>query len=332
MVSCVYVESSIRHHQRTLKILGRFKSIPVIEIEHYGEVFNPRAQNFRLQKSNPALILANKHKSHALPTPEGYGLGGKHNYYFSHMLNCLYDCRYCFLQGMYNSAHQVIFVNYEDFTDEIERISSQHGDEPVWFFSGYDCDSLAYEPVTKFADFFVPAMGRIDNAWLELRTKSTQIRHLLKQEPCERVVTAFSFTEQHSHNKLEHGVPSIEKRIDAMASLVEAGWPIGLRFDPVVYHDDYRTSFSKMLDKIFTRIDADRLHSVSLGAFRLPKNNFRKVQKHYPDEPLFAQNLALNNGIIGYPLAQEQEMMAFCEQQLLEYIPPHCYQPCNWHD
>lgn len=332
MVSCIYVESSVINHERTIRIRQRFKNAPVIEIEHYGEVFNPRAQNFRLQKSNPALILANKHKGLALPTPEGYGLGDKHNYYFSHMLNCMYDCRYCFLQGMYNSAHQVIFVNYEDFGDEISRISAQHGSEPTWFFSGYDCDSLAYEPVTQFADFFVPAISKVDNAWLELRTKSTQVRQLLKHDPCERIVTAFSFTDQHSHHKLEHGVPTIQKRIDAMSSLLKAGWPIGLRFDPVVYHDNYQASFSDMLDKIFTQIDADQLHSVSLGAFRLPKNNFRQVSKLYPDEPLFAQNLALNKGIVGYPLTQEQEMMAYCEQQLLQHIPLDCYHPCNWHD
>ena len=33
------------------------------------------------------------------PVPATYGIGGDENYYFSHMLNCLYDCRYCFLQG-----------------------------------------------------------------------------------------------------------------------------------------------------------------------------------------------------------------------------------------
>jgi|TARA_B110000967_G_C18846621_1_gene542316 spore photoproduct lyase len=332
MVSCVYVESSVKHHERTLRILARFKNAPVVEIEHHGEVFNPSAQNFRLQKSNPALILAHKNNRHALPTPEGYGLGGKHNFYFSHMLNCLYDCRYCFLQGMYNSAHQVIFINYEDFDDDITQICAQHQSEPVWFFSGYDCDSLAYEPVTQFANFFVPAFKKIDNAWLELRTKSTQVRQLLKHEPCERIITAFSFTEQHSHDKLEHGVPSIEKRIDAMRLLVEAGWPIGLRFDPIVYHENYQASFSHLLETIFSIIDPNCLHSVSLGAFRLPKNNFRQVNKLYPDESLFHQNLVLDNGIVGYPLAQEEEMMRYCEQQLLQHIPTHCYQPCKWHE
>ena len=38
------------------------------------------------------------------------------------MLNCIYDCNYCFLQGMFNSANYLVFVNYEDYFKEIEKI------------------------------------------------------------------------------------------------------------------------------------------------------------------------------------------------------------------
>lgn len=332
MVSCIYVENAVRTHPRTLDILSRHKQVAIVEIEHQGEVFNPRAQNFRLQKANPALIIANKHARRVLAAPPGYGLGGSHNYYFSHMLNCLYDCRYCFLQGMYPSAHQVIFINYEDFADSISETVAQHADEAVWFFSGYDCDSLAYEPVTRFADFFVPFFARSENAWLELRTKSTQIRQLLKHEPCERIVTAFSFTDQHSYEKLEHGVPSIEKRIAALKTLSDAGWPVGLRFDPLVYHDNYAEAFAQLLGKIFDAIDGDKIHSVSLGAFRLPKDNFKRINKLYPDEALFVQNLELNHNMVSYPLAEEQAMIQDCEAQLLKYIPAHIYHACEWYE
>ena len=331
MVSCVYIESGVSHHQRTLDISRRMKNTPIVEIDHYGEVFNPRAQNFRLQKRNPALIIANKQKRRVLAVPEGYGLGGRHNYYFSHMLNCMYDCRYCFLQGMYSSAHQVIFVNYEDFAADISEIATHHGADSVWFFSGYDCDSLAYEPVTRFARFFVPVFAQIDNAWLELRTKSTQVRQMLNLEPCERVVTAFSFTDQYSHGKLENGVPSLGKRIAAMQSLIDSGWPVGLRLDPIIYHDNYRQDFTRLLETIFATIDAKNLHSVSLGAFRLPKTHFKQISKLYPDEPLFAQNLALSKGIVSYALSQEQEMIDYCQEQLLQFISPEIYHPCDWH-
>ena len=76
MVSRVYVETEIRNHARTQRLLKRLRKLPVIEIEHFGEVFNPRAQNFRLQKKDPAIIIAAKKQGHVLAAPEGYGLGG----------------------------------------------------------------------------------------------------------------------------------------------------------------------------------------------------------------------------------------------------------------
>lgn len=71
--------------------------------------------------------------------------------YFCHVLNCVYDCRYCFLQAMHRSAHLVMFVNYEDFTETVSKdLTASSSDEQAWFFLGYDCESLAYEPVTGF--------------------------------------------------------------------------------------------------------------------------------------------------------------------------------------
>lgn len=328
----VYVEAEVRQHTRTAQLLERLGKREVIEIDHFGEVFNPRSQNFRLQKKNPAVIIARKNKGQVLAAPPGYGLGGDHNYYFSHMLNCMYDCRYCFLQGMYQSAHQVLFINYEDFAEQISAVAARHSGEPVWFYSGYDCDSLASDPMTRFCDYFIPVIESIDNAWMELRTKSTQIRALLKREPMERIVTAFSFTDAVSHAKLEHGVPTIEKRVDAMHRLAAAGWPVGLRFDPVVYHRDYQAEFTALLDRIFSVIDPEIIHSASLGSFRLTRNHYRDVSRLYPEEPLFAQQMTLENGIVSYPREREREMIEYCESQLLKRLPDHRYHPCAWHD
>ena len=332
MASRVYVETEIREHPRTQRLLQRMRWPAVIEIEHYGEVFNPRSQNFRLQKKDPAIIIARKNKGHVLAAPPGYGLGGEYNYYFSHMLNCMYDCRYCFLQGMYQSAHQVLFINYEDFGEQMQQIAAQHAGEPVWFYSGYDCDSLANEPMTRFCEYFLPRIAAIDNAWMELRTKSTQVRALLEIPPLQRIVSAFSFSDRVSHARLENGVPTIAKRIDAMRRLQQAGWPVGLRFDPIVYHANYREEFVALLEQVFDAIDASAIHSVSLGSFRLTRGHFRDLSRLYPDEPLFAQQMSLENGIVSYPRERERDMIDFCESELLQRIPRHCYHPCAWHD
>ena len=220
MIEIIYFEESISEHPRTLGIFERFPQATRVPCSNYQEVFNPNGQNFRLQKKKPSLILAQKEGNFALPIPESYGVGGKTNYYFSHMLNCLYDCRYCFLQGMYSSANYVLFVNYEDFLkDIVQKTSESH--EPAWFFSGYDCDSLALDSISQFSSFFLPHFSKLSNSYLELRTKSVNIKPLLKSEAVPNIITAFSFTPQEISEQIEKGVPSVNSRIEAMKKLLK---------------------------------------------------------------------------------------------------------------
>lgn len=321
MISTIYIEREIADHPRVGGILQRVGNAKRIDCERYTEVFNPKSQNFRLQKRRPALILAKKFDGFVLEAPSGYGLGCERNFYFSHMLNCIYDCRYCFLQGMYRSAHYVLFVNYEDFEHAIEAKLQQPSVNETWFFSGYDCDSLAFEPVTGFVEHFLPFFRRYPSASIELRTKSTQVRSLSKMEPLSNCVVAFSFTPQEVSIALEHGVPSVDKRLEAMVRLQRQGWKVGLRFDPVIYHEDYRAQYRRLFSDIFQRLDIEYLHSVTLGAFRLPAPYYRNILRLYPDEPLFASTLETTNGMVSCRAQTTDEMMAFCKDELQRYIP-----------
>ncbi|HIF50187.1 MAG TPA: DNA photolyase [Thiotrichaceae bacterium] len=328
MISTIYIEEEIASHPRTLAILERFPETTKIMCERYGEIFNRKSQNFRLQKKQPALILARKHKSLVLPTPIQYGIGAEHNYYFSHMLNCLYDCRYCFLQGMFQSAHYILFVNYEDFIEDMNSTLNKHNNEPVHFFSGYDCDSLALDPVTDFTNEFLPFFERNPQALLELRTKSTQIRSLLKREPIKNCVIAFSFTPDKIAQALEHKAPDVNKRLQAILDLQEAGWQVGLRFDPLIYTKGFANEYSELFDRIFTKINPELTHSVSLGTFRLPKDYFRKLEKLYPDEKLFASPLTEENNSISYPVEIRDDMLGFCKDIITKHIPSEKFFPC----
>ena len=328
MIETIYIEENIVQHPRVIEIMTRFPQARKIICGRYGEVFNPKAQNFRLQKQKPALILAEKYKNFTMPVPSGYGIGASRNFYFSHMLNCLYDCRYCFLQGMYQSANYVLFINYEDFQDEIKQRCAETPTEAVHFFSGSDCDSLALEPVTGFAEQFLPIFEAIPNAWLELRTKSTQVRSLLSREAFPRCIVAFSLNPDEIATKVEAKAPSLERRLDALLKLQTHGWQIGLRFDPMIYQLGYQQQYQHLFEQVFSVIKLESLHSVSLGAFRLPEKYFKKVHKLFPDEKLFVSPLENNQGMISYKEALEQEMTNFCTEQLLRYIPKELFFPC----
>ncbi len=330
MIDQIYVERAVRAHPRTRAILKRFSRAVVTECERYGEIFNRRGQNFRLQKRNPALVLAEKFGRCVLPAPPEYAIGGAQNYYFSHALNCPYDCRYCFLQGMYRSAHYVLFVNYERFMDAIEETAAGAGDASVHFFSGYDCDSLALDRVSGFTQAFLPVFRRHPQALLELRTKSVQIRSLLAQEPLPNCVVAYSFTPPAIAAALEHGAPPVGSRIRALRRLQERGWLIGLRFDPLIYHDSALAQYQALFARIFEHLDADGLHSVSLGGFRLPRPFYRTLARLYPEDALFSSPLEETEpGMVAYRQDLQDELMSFCARALLEYVPEERLFPCQ---
>jgi len=321
MIDTLYIEEAVFDHPRVQHIRQRFHKAAVITCQRYGEVFNPKAQNFRLQKQQPALILAEKYNNFVLPAPFSYNIGGQKNFYFSHMLNCIYDCRYCFLQGMYRSANYVLFINFEDFDQAISETAKQYPDEQVYFFSGYDCDSLALEPVTGFIEHTLPLFRKLDNAVIELRTKSTQIRNLLQVEAMHNCVVAFSLAPDGLARALEHKAPSLQKRLDALDKLQQAGWPIGLRFDPIIYCDNYRELYADFFQQVFARIDLKQLHSVSLGSFRMPQGFFRNMVKLSPEEKLIAGPLDESQAMIGYEAEIEQQMLSYCREQLLQHMP-----------
>lgn len=317
----IYVENSIGNHPRTLAILSRFPRAEVIPCGRFGELFNVRAQNFRLQKRNPALILAEKHGNAVLPTPTGYSIGYSRNFYFSHILNCLYDCRYCFLQGMYRSANYVHFVNDDWFKSGIDQNRSSDGTETC-FFSGYDCDSLAMEGITGFAERFIPFFSSRPDAILELRTKSINTGILERSDPVPNIIVAYTLTPEVIARETEHGAPSFALRLKRIQSLTRQGWSVGLRLDPLIPWPGFKNIYSEMVAQILNLIDPAKIHSVTLGAMRFPKAMHERILQLYPRDPLFAlQEMELRGAQMSYCPGTEREMIEHILLAFHDHLP-----------
>ena len=316
MVKIIYIENEIKEHPRTKAITNKLKKSKIIYVNRYSEVFNKRNQSFNLQKKNPAIILAKKHKNYLNKTPENYGIGNHYNYYFSYMYNCIFDCKYCFLQGLYSSANYVIFVNYEDFMNEMKTIAKNLVNKKITFFSGYDCDSLAYEPFSGFIENLMKSFSVISNAELEVRTKSTFIKPFLKKK-IDNVIIAFSFTPERFSNYYEKGVPSVNKRIQALQTLSELGWKVGFRFDPIVVYEGWEEDYNKLFKSLFNNINNNQIHSVSFGNLRFPDNIYKRIIKNNPTEKLFFNVVKSKDG---YETDNYKDVNEYCRKTLSKYI------------
>ena len=321
MIETIYIENQIKNHPRTNQIISKFKKkIEVIYCDHYGEIFNIKSQNFRIQKKKPSLILAKKEGRKLHDIPKSFSIGGKKNYYFSHMLNCIYDCEYCFLQGKHMSSHYLLFVNYEDFFLEIEEKIKQNRHQESYFFSGYDCDSLAFDGITNFVDCFIPIFKKNKNAILELRTKSTQIQKILKHKPIDNCIVAFSFTPENISKLIEHKVPSVKKRIIAMKNLANKGWKIGLRFDPIIPACNFAKIYDNLFKDIALNIPNESIHSISFGMMRFPKKMFKKIIKENSGKRINLLDLENKNGIYSYSDVKKKKFENIIYKKLRKHI------------
>jgi spore photoproduct lyase len=185
------------------------------------------------------------------------------------------------------------------------------------------------EPVTRFAEHFLDFFADTPNAFLELRTKSTQVRSLLNRNPLPNCVVAFSLSPDDIAQKVEDKAPSLQRRLDALVKVQAHGWQVGLRFDPLIYQTDYKEQYQQLFAQVFAKIDLAQLHSVSLGTFRLPDAFFKKIHKLYPEEKLFAGDFVSQQGMMSYRDSIEQEMMNYCSELLLTYIPENKFFPCR---
>ncbi len=320
MINTIYVENEIKDHSRTLSILSKFKRSRIIYINKYSEIFNKKKQSFRLQKKDPLLILAKKYNNLVLKAPEGFGIGASKNYYFSHMYNCIYDCKYCFLQGLYSSANYLVFVNYEDFLNQIKNLVTRNKSKSITFFSGYDCDSLAMEKVTSFADFFLKNYLENKNITYEFRTKSLQINPFLKNKPSENIIIAYSLLPGDLAQKFDIKAPAINLRIKSLKQLTSLGWKIGLRFDPLIYNNNWKISYKELISTILDEINTNYLHSVSFGSLRFPKQIFNTISTMYPGDELFSHNFKKRDNVYSYKDEVEKEMSSYCKNLIYKKV------------
>ncbi len=290
-VKNLYIEEDVLEDEKALGIQQKLRYENKIICKNYREVFNPKNQNFRIQKKEPSVILAKKKKNLILKAPNKFNIGFSENYYFSHMLNCIYDCNYCFLQGMFNSAHYVIFVNYDDFLLNIKDKLS-NSSKNICFFSGYDCDSLALEDITGFIEYFVEKFVKLNNVTLEIRSKSTNIKSIKKYHPSNKIIPAFSLNPENSITLHEQNTPKLINRINAIKELQNLGWNIGIRFDPFIWYGEL-SKMSIYFEEIFKSINKNKIHSVTIGNFRMTNSYLKRMVKVNPTEPYILEKQIL---------------------------------------
>ncbi|MDK2800938.1 MAG: hypothetical protein PWP27_959 [Clostridiales bacterium] len=318
--SHIYIEKSAKHHPNTEKILTHFKNAIRIEIDHYKDVFNRGHQSFTLQKQSPKLILATKKDNLIYKGAEVCeDFGNKYFYYTSSMMNCIYDCEYCYLQGMYPSANIVIFVNLEDILTEVERLLKKH---PVYLCISYDTDLLAFEGIISFVASWFEFASQHSDLTIELRTKSANFNAIKHIAPLENVILAWTLSPAKVINAYEAKTPSFTARLHNIGEAIEAGWRVRLCFDPLLYVKDWQEQYKQCINQTFETLSPEKIYDVSIGVFRVSRDYLKKIQKERIHSVLLAYPFECNDGVCTYSERHTKQLIDFVYQRVCRYVRP----------
>jgi spore photoproduct lyase len=293
MFEVIYIEKHLIQHPSVLDILKKYPHSEIKEINKIEDVFGRVKKPYLQKRTNLNLFLGDKLGKLVKEAPAAYGLSGEPHYYFVHAYNCIYECNYCYLQGYFHSPDIVLYLNHEEIGAEIEKLALdfrlKHPDKKIWFHAGEYSDSLALTSLSGELSHYFALFKNLPNSLLELRTKSVNIRELIKETPLENVITSFSLSPAHRVKMNDLKTPPLKHRLDAIRELTEKGFPIGIHFDPIIYDDIFLETYEELCDQLLQAISPDKIRYLSLGVVRFTKEVFQKVQKNYPDSDLLAQ-------------------------------------------
>jgi len=290
------------NHPKAKAILKRFENIPTKTIDQIDDVFGRVKKPYLQKRDNLQLFLGKKRGTKIKIAPDAYGISGEPHYYFIHAYNCIYECEYCYLQGHFHSPDIVLFLNHEDIGQEIERTIDQHKDQALWFHAGEFSDSLALSHLTGELPYYFSLFEKYPQAKLELRTKSANIKELLKIGPLPNVITSFSLAPEHRIKKTDLKTPGLKARLQAMKTLAQKGHPLGIHFDPVIHEDQFEKCYEQLITEICATIPLQSIQYISIGVVRFTNNVFHQVKKNYPQSELLAAEFTSSfDGKVRYP-------------------------------
>lgn len=317
-LSHIYIEKSVRNHPRTQMVLEKFPSATVIEINHYKDVFCRSKQSYPLQHRSQNLILAEKQGALLYEgAPVCQSFGNSYFYYTSCMMNCVFDCEYCYLKGMYPSANIVIFVNLEDIFAEVEQMLKKH---PLYLCVSYDTDLLALEEVLGYVREWCLFTEKQEDLKIEVRTKCANKQFFRNLKPVSGVIYAFTLSPQAVVETYEHHTPSLAERLSCVAEMVQSGHPVRLCFDPMIYLPEWKRHYGEMLEQVYNTVDLNKIVDVSVGSFRISQDYLKKMRKQEPDSAVVWFPFQRENGFYHYPDTLMEEMEGFLVEQLEKKI------------
>lgn len=326
--SHIYVETEALTYPISKELIRRFDQAQLIKIDDYRDIFNRNKQNWSAQKEAQKLILAvQKDKFYYEGSKNCFNFGHKHFYYSSSILNCPFDCSYCYLQGLFHSANIVFFVNQSEYFDSISMLLQEK--LQLLLCLSYETDLIALDPILPTIDGWLNFAEGHPRLTLEIRTKATNCSRILRRTTLDNAIFAWTLSPQIVIEKYEKGAPALKSRLHAVKQAIEYGWKVRICIDPILFIPDWQLHYQELIEDLFSTVSAERIFDVSIGVFRMNLNYFKKVKKRHPQADFMSCDWQCREGTASYPIILKKQLTGHVLRLLAKHIPMERIYACE---
>ena len=241
----IYYEKDALNYLLGKELFDKYneKKIKFIEIENHNNIEELRTKEnkeFANLKRNLIIGIRKTHKF--VP-----------NYKVSNYLvpytssGCTAMCLYCYLVCNYNKCSYLrLFVNREEMLDKIKRVANKEEKDLV-FEIGSNSDLILENTITNNLVWTIEEFKNNPKGLLTFPTNFDMVDPILPLNHKGKVIARMSVNPKEIIRTIEIGTSPLEKRVQAINKLAEAGYKIGILIAPVILVKNWKIQYEELL-------------------------------------------------------------------------------------
>ncbi len=165
---------------------------------------------------------------------------------------CHFRCAYCSLGWLVN-----IMMNLEEFVSRLDGWLEQCPDQTLFQYDN-GTDTVCFEPEYGGAKLLIEYFAHRSGQALELYVgKSDHVDFLLDYDHRGHTVCCWSLSACTQSAEFEWRAAPMESRIEAIRKCQEAGYPVRVRFSPIIPVKGWREENREMIELLFSKTAPD---------------------------------------------------------------------------
>ncbi len=297
-VRAIYVTDDAKTHALTEQICDAF---PLAERISVADRDAAVACHHGSQKRG--LVLTTNRGKFIKPFPRHPWYQYDHMYNLILGFNCFASCQYCFIHTYFSDALPTWYVNRDDMMRELGEFVEHN--PRAWISTGEFIDSLQLDQATQLTRDLLHSLSPFPDITFELRTKHQNVQHLpLPAHP--GALISFSINPDVVTQRVEGGSASLHERLTAARWLLDNGYRVAFRIDPIVLTETHGPSYQNFVADVDRAVPLQRVWKVFLGALRFDDDMLRHLASGHGSQRLLHGNFVTSPDGKFRPFKQER--------------------------